>query len=54
MDSASSHAYVSKNFMDAYLKKKQKLKDKSKKEEERPRRSSIGRPEDTANFGAMK
>ena len=28
MESASSHSYVSKNFMDAYLKKKQKLQAK--------------------------
>lgn len=28
MDSASSHAYVSKNFIEAYLKKKEKLKQK--------------------------
>jgi len=28
MESAGSHAYVSKNFMDAYLKKKQKRQQK--------------------------
>jgi len=33
MDSASSHAYVSKNFMDAYLKKKQKIQEKEFKKQ---------------------
>ena len=33
MFSASSHAYVSKNFMDAYLKKKQKIQEKEIKKQ---------------------
>lgn len=42
MESASSHAYVSKNFMDSYLKKKQKLKDKKEsKQDDKKRRSSL-------------
>jgi hypothetical protein len=30
MEGASDHAYVSKNFIEAYLKKKEKLKKKQK------------------------
>jgi len=33
MFGASSHAYVSKNFMDAYLKKKQKIQEKEFKKQ---------------------
>ena len=40
MDSAGSHAYVSKNFMDAYLKKKQKIQEKQLKKQERKRSTS--------------
>lgn len=51
MEGASDRAYVSKNFIDAYLKKKEKMKkkkdatgDEAKEEETTAKRqSSIGR-----------
>ena len=49
MEAASDRAYVSKNFIEAYLKKKEKMKKKKeagvedKKEEDSKRQSSIGR-----------
>jgi len=48
MEGASDRAYVSKNFIEAYLKKKEKMKKKKEggiedSKEEAKRQSSIGR-----------